>query len=275
MSQVLQPRYVPDDITQQQYHGHSVRSDASAAKPSTDQSASGVGSYFIASNIEPSIDSHTPLPTFDLGPMLALTDSRMPKSVQQLCQAVANCLRDTGCLVVRDPRVKVEDNLAFLNMMERYFAQSTAVKMKDTRPDLHFQVRTTFCHSSSAVVDKHWLSVHVTARPTKQSNYLAPVLQVGATPEGTETPKCMVDPASIAAIETQPAEHRARHPQGADPKWRYMWRIGDRPAETSYSELNSDPVIPAGLLPLCHTAQPCPLFKASHFVIPACRSLAG
>ncbi|DBB09053.1 TPA: hypothetical protein ACH3X3_007676 [Trebouxia sp. C0006] len=139
--------------------------------------------------------------------MLGPQADRSSDRVQQLCRAVANCLRETGCLVVRDPRVKAEDNKAFLDMMERYFAQSTAAKLKDTRPELHFQV--------------------------------------GATPEGTETPKCTVDPTSIAAIASQPEEHRARTPKGADPKWRYMWRIGERPAQTQYTELNAEPVVPA------------------------------
>lgn len=80
-------------------------------------------------------------------------------------------------------------------------------------------------------------------------------VQVGATPEGTETPKCIVDPTSIASIHSQPAEHRARIPQGADPKWRYMWRIGDRPAETRYAELNAEPVVPAGALLACLLTQ--------------------
>ena len=76
-------------------------------------------------------------------------------------------------------------------------------------------------------------------------------MQVGATPEGTETPKCTVDPTSIASIYSQPVEHRARIPKGADPKWRYMWRIGDWPAETRYAELNAEPVVPAGALLAC------------------------
>lgn len=74
------------------------------------------------------------------------------------------------------------------------------------------------------------------------------VLQVGATPEGTELPKCVCNEASLSAIQDQPPEHRARAPKGADPKWRYMWRIGERPAETQFKELNAEPVIPAGML---------------------------
>ena len=56
----------------------------------------------------------------------------------------------------------------------------------------------------------------------------------------------------MSAIQDQPPEHRARAPQGPDPKWRYMWRIGKRPAETQFQELNAEPVVPAGdSLPAC------------------------
>ncbi len=70
--------------------------------------------------------------------------------------------------------------------------------------------------------------------------------QVGVTPEGTELPRAARDEAVRAEIAAQAAEHRAMAPAGADPKWRFMWRIGDRPAATSYWELNAEPVIPAG-----------------------------
>ena len=33
-------------------------------------------------------------------------------------------------------------------------------------------------------------------------------------------------------------------PTGPDVKWRYMWRVGPRPADTRFTELNSEPVIP-------------------------------
>jgi hypothetical protein len=35
-------------------------------------------------------------------------------------------------------------------------------------------------------------------------------------------------------------------PQGADPKWRFFWRIGERPKDTKFKELNAEPVIPKG-----------------------------
>lgn len=66
------------------------------------------------------------------------------------------------------------------------------------------------------------------------------------TPEGTEMPRCIVDPSSAASISQQVSEHRATLPTGPDPKWRFFWRVGDRPQLTEYPELNADPVIPAG-----------------------------
>ncbi|MEW5313807.1 MAG: hypothetical protein WDW38_005344 [Sanguina aurantia] len=34
---------------------------------------------------------------------------------------------------------------------------------------------------------------------------------------------------------------------GTDLKWRYFWRVGERPAQSNFSELNAAPVIPPGL----------------------------
>lgn len=35
-------------------------------------------------------------------------------------------------------------------------------------------------------------------------------------------------------------------PTGADPKWRFFWRVGERPLpeNTRYPELNAEPVVP-------------------------------
>ena len=140
MTQVLQQRCSPVGMAQQSYTAPPFRSDSMLANQSKDHSASGVSGLLAASNMETVSSTDSPLPTYDLAPMLALKNGDQSETIQQLCQAVANCLHDTGCLVIRDPRVKIEDNMAFLDMMERYFAQSTAAKMRDTRPDLHFQV---------------------------------------------------------------------------------------------------------------------------------------
>ena len=59
-------------------------------------------------------------------------------------------------------------------------------------------------------------------------------------------PRCLADASCLAAIDGQPAASRATRPTGADAKWRFFWRLGPRPAATSYAELNADPVVPHG-----------------------------
>lgn len=39
-------------------------------------------------------------------------------------------------------------------------------------------------------------------------------------------------------------ENAAHIPTGADPKWRFFWRIGDRPTQSEFPELNAPQVIP-------------------------------
>lgn len=148
MTQVLQQRCLPTDMAQRPYPA--FRSDRSPATENTDQVAPHISDVSAASDNDRVVDTGCPLPTFDLGPMLA-SDHRL-EAVEQLCQSVADCLRDTGCLVIRDPRVLAEDNMAFLDMMERYFAQSTAAKMQDSRPGLHFQVSIKLPFTSHAGV---------------------------------------------------------------------------------------------------------------------------
>lgn len=140
MAKVMQQRSLPSEVGQP-FLAQAYRVDDMQATQSADQVATFNGIPLGSSYIEPTAADQTPLPTFDLSPMLGFTQDTLPQQqIQQLCQAVANCLRETGCLVVQDPRVKAKDNMAFLDMMERYFAQSTATKLQDTRPELHFQV---------------------------------------------------------------------------------------------------------------------------------------
>jgi len=63
--------------------------------------------------------------------------------------------------------------------------------------------------------------------------------QVGATPENTEIPRD-----HKAEIKALKPEHAAQVPTGPDPKWRFFWRIGDRPASSEFPELNAPQVIP-------------------------------
>lgn len=65
--------------------------------------------------------------------------------------------------------------------------------------------------------------------------------QLGATPELTELPRDHTE-----RIKTLSSENSAHIPNGPDIKWRYFWRIGERPEQTKFAELNAPPVIPDG-----------------------------
>ncbi|CAI5953144.1 unnamed protein product [Closterium sp. NIES-65] len=109
---------------------------------------------------------------------------------------MAECLRATSALIVRDPRCAQADNDRFLDMMESYFAQPKTTKLAHSRPELHYQV--------------------------------------GVTPEGVEMPQSALDEAVKARMAQLPADSRPHAPSGPDCKWRFMWRVGPRPARTRY-----------------------------------------
>ncbi|KAL2924744.1 Protein LIM1 [Bienertia sinuspersici] len=71
-------------------------------------------------------------------------------------------------------------------------------------------------------------------------------MEVGVTPEGVEVPRSLVDVEMQQKLKAMPLEFQPITPTGPDPKWRYMWRIGPRPANTHFKELNAEPVIPEG-----------------------------
>lgn len=98
-------------------------------------------------------------------------------------------LHKTGCLVVKDDDISLEANERFLDMMEVYFGQSTEEKMRDMRPDSHYQV--------------------------------------GVTPEGVELSRCTQDPKCMEFIEDCTPENRPTKPSGKDPKWRFMYHISE------------------------------------------------
>lgn len=71
-------------------------------------------------------------------------------------------------------------------------------------------------------------------------------MQVGVTPPGVEIPRCVVDPTCLEAVQLQSIQDRPLIPTGADPKWRFFWRLGPGPTSTDYSAFNAAPVIPRG-----------------------------
>ncbi|CAG8646992.1 4718_t:CDS:1 [Acaulospora colombiana] len=136
---------------------------------------------------------------------LYLRGKNDPLAVEE-CKKAANALVDYGALLLKDPRVTEEDNSQFLNLMEDYFAQPYEKKLKDARPDLSYQV--------------------------------------GVTPGFTEEPICNRDPKCLDMIAKMPEGSRPLPITGPDVKWRFFWRIGDRPKETEFPQLNSEPIIP-------------------------------
>ena len=72
------------------------------------------------------------LPVVDLSVFLSAADVADP-AVQDACRQVADSLRATGALLVRDPRVAAEDNSRFLDLLEQYFGQSHDAKLEDVR----------------------------------------------------------------------------------------------------------------------------------------------
>jgi len=66
--------------------------------------------------------------------------------------------------------------------------------------------------------------------------------QVGVTPNGVE--KARNHCSKVAKIEGDD-KPVTNCPPGADPKWRFFWRMGEQPPKTEFVRLNADPVTPA------------------------------
>ncbi|XP_010695389.2 uncharacterized protein LOC104908034 [Beta vulgaris subsp. vulgaris] len=148
-------------------------------------------------------------PVIDLSPYLNWeSNGKENKEINSLCMEVSRILKETGALLIKDPRCSIQDNDRFLDMMEKYFQQPSEFKLLQERPLLHYQV--------------------------------------GVTPEGVEVPRSLVDVEMQQKLKDMPLEFQPSSPMGPDPKWRYMWRIGPRPSNTQFKELNAEPVIPEG-----------------------------
>jgi len=69
--------------------------------------------------------------------------------------------------------------------------------------------------------------------------------QVGATPSMVEIPLCKADTSCQERIAKMPKKDRPLPITGPDPKWRFFWRIGQRPTSGGFEDLNAAPVMPA------------------------------
>jgi isopenicillin N synthase-like dioxygenase len=65
--------------------------------------------------------------------------------------------------------------------------------------------------------------------------------QVGVTPDGIEKAR---NACPLIGAMTPDNKPLSPCPPEADPKWRFFWKIGERPSETKFQDLNAEPVIP-------------------------------
>jgi isopenicillin N synthase-like dioxygenase len=125
------------------------------------------------------------------------------------CERLASCLQHYGAVLVHDSRVLPADGNRFRSLMELYFAQPLEAKLADVHPEFHYQV--------------------------------------GATPNDVELPRPNVQFHSSLDPRHRPVSAADVAARKRDPKWRYFWRIGDRPSadETKFPQLNAAQVVPA------------------------------
>ena len=88
-------------------------------------------------------------PVIDLSPYLEWKriedededgDVDLEEELRRLCTDVSRTLKETGALLIRDPRCSAQDNDRFLDIMENYFQQPPELKRLQERPLLHYQV---------------------------------------------------------------------------------------------------------------------------------------
>ena len=117
--------------------------------------------------------------------------------VKELCQTVAKCLHECGILIIKDPRAKHQDNSTYIDLMETYF-----------------ESRGRMVEQGLKLQDE---------RP--EYHY-----QVGICPKYTEIAR-----EHTRVIQNLSEENSAMSPlvPVLDAKWRFMWKVGERPADAN------------------------------------------
>ncbi len=83
------------------------------------------------------------LPVIDLGDFLKRGRHNGDNDAAEACSAIAGTLQKNGIAIVRDPRLPENLPRRFVGLMERYFAQTDALKQPDARPEIGYQVGWT------------------------------------------------------------------------------------------------------------------------------------
>jgi isopenicillin N synthase-like dioxygenase len=123
------------------------------------------------------------------------------------CKNVAHCLHEYGVLIFKDPRAKEQENEDYIDLMEKYFKQAS---------------------------DRYYSAGEL---PDAKPQYF---YQTGVTPEKIERARNHFEKVKDLPKEDQPM---SPFPPTVDMKWRYMWKIGERPADSGD---NFPQVLPEG-----------------------------
>lgn len=118
-------------------------------------------------------------------------------AVQAKCKEVARCLHDYGILLIRDPRAQQKDNSDYIDLMEKYF---------ESRGEKHYAGQEL----EDAKPEYHY--------------------QVGVCPRELEIARNHSEKIRAYDDLNRPVSPLVPIP---DAKWRFMWKIGERPAEAS------------------------------------------
>lgn len=146
----------------------------------------------------PIIDLHTYLEAIRANKDASIA-SDLSEDAKKECQKVAECFHRFGILLIKDPRVDFSDNDKYIDLMEDYFERTGELfyageKVEDIKPEVMYQV--------------------------------------GATPENIEMARDHAE--KIESLNLAPEDM----PQSPlvpvlDAKWRFMWKIGERPEGAS------------------------------------------
>ena len=141
-------------------------------------------------------DEFDNMPIIDMDLYLSTaTDSSPSQAALEECKKVAECFHRFGILLIRDPRVNMKDNDDYIDLMEKYFANIGSSfyaneRVDDIKPEFHYQVGATPEYIEKAREHSEKLHALGLAEEDMPVSPLVPVM---------------------------------------DSKWRFMWKIGQRP----------------------------------------------
>lgn len=140
------------------------------------------------------------MPIIDLDLYMQGAQSASPSEAALIeCKKVAECFHQFGIILIRDPRVNMQDNDQYIDLMEQYFSDIgdkfyANEPIDDIKPEFHYQV--------------------------------------GATPEYIEKARGHAEKLSALNLTPEDTPGSPLEPV-LDAKWRFMWKIGQRPEGAS------------------------------------------